>query len=218
MNDIDKIARVFKSKFAGKPIDIGSYGYDNIPVDAINAVICLNRKFDTYIKPKLDRFLQANPDMILLSQLKELILSYPTIYDFMLTELAYKFEEKGRAILLLTDYLFMVKNEYHGNTEKERLRNWAKSVIPSDYRKLDIFGFGIAGFQQLRMLYGAQTAKPDKHIKDFITEIIGRKLSDLKTIEYFETAANRYNLPVRDIDALIWRERARKKKKEKKCT
>jgi hypothetical protein len=50
------------------------------------------------------------------------------------------------------------------------------SVRPGDSYFLGIKGFKLSGFQYLRMLFGAQTTKPDVHIVKFISEIVGRKV------------------------------------------
>jgi hypothetical protein len=59
------------------------------------------------------------------------------------------------------------------------------------------------------MLFGAQTTKPDVHIRNFVSEVIGRKVNDQLALALLEQAAANANLPLREVDGAIWRERAR---------
>lgn len=61
------------------------------------------------------------------------------------------------------------------------------------------------------MLFGAQTTKPDVHIVRFVSEIVGRKVSDVQALYLLERAAVRTGLPVRDLDVAIWEASARTK-------
>ena len=80
---------------------------------------------------------------------------------------------------------------------------------PQDFQTLKIKGFGLSGFQYLPMLFGAETTKPDMHIRGFISEVLGRKVSDRTALVLLEAASERAGLSVRDVDKYIWRSRAR---------
>jgi hypothetical protein len=60
---------------------------------------------------------------------------------------------------------------------------------PGDYLSVAARGFGLAGFQYLRMLFGAQTTKPDIHIIRFVSTIIGRKVTDVQALYLLERTA-----------------------------
>jgi hypothetical protein len=66
------------------------------------------------------------------------------------------------------------------------------------------------GFQHLRMLFGAQTTKPDVHIRNFVSEVIGRKVNDYTALALLEQASAQTNLPLHEVDGAIWSERGRK--------
>ncbi len=102
-----------------------------------------------------------------------------------------------------------IQQEHPGQTERERLHHWAISVCPGDYASLGIAGFGLSGFQYMRMLFGAQTTKPDVHIQRFVSEIMGYSVNDYKALLLLEQAAQIANVPLRDVDNAIWKERAR---------
>ena len=96
-------------------------------------------------------------------------------------------------------------------SEEEALKQWAIHAKPQDYQTLNIKGFGLAGFQYLRMLFGAQTAKPDIYIRRFVSEILKQKVSDVKSLFLLETASERAGLSVRVVDNFIWKSGVRGK-------
>ena len=89
------------------------------------------------------------------------------------------------------------------------MENWAEWTRPGDYLAVGVKGFGLAGFQYLRMLFGAQTTKPDIHIMRFVAEHIGRPVTDIQALYLLEKAARLAGLPLRELDAAIWESRAR---------
>jgi len=72
--------------------------------------------------------------------------------------------------------------------ELEQLRQWVVSARPSDYQTLRIRAFGQAGFQYLRMLFGANTTKPDVHICRYVQVALGRHVSDTEALSLLEEA------------------------------
>jgi hypothetical protein len=85
------------------------------------------------------------------------------------------------------------------------LENWARESHWNDGAAPRIRGFGLAGFQYLRMLFGANTVKPDKWIRAFVTEKLGRNVSDRQALELLELAAPKAGVSsLRDMDTTIW--------------
>ena len=74
---------------------------------------------------------------------------------------------------------------------------------------LNIRGFAIAGFQYLRMLFGADTTKPDRYIIGFVSDILNRRVSAIESLLLLEAASERVGLSVRDVDSYIWNRGAR---------
>ncbi|MYI93908.1 hypothetical protein F4083_06235, partial [Candidatus Poribacteria bacterium] len=89
------------------------------------------------------------------------------------------------------------------------LKNWAIQAKPEEYQTLNIRGFGIAGFQYLRMLFGADTTKPDVHIIRFISKLLDRNVSAIEALHILEDSSKRLKLSVRDVDTYIWQISAR---------
>jgi len=69
-----------------------------------------------------------------------------------------------------------------------------------------VHGFGLAGFQYLRMLFGAQTAKPDIHIRRFVADAVRHRVSDAEALTLLEAAAREEGLRLADLDYSIWQE------------
>ena len=93
--------------------------------------------------------------------------------------------------------------------EREILKQWAIQAEPSDYQTLNIRDFAIAGFQYLRMLFGADTTKPDVHIIGFLRGILNRSVSRFEALPLLEAACEREGVSVRAVDKDIWNRRAR---------
>ena len=64
--------------------------------------------------------------------------------------------------------------DFPGDTDLDRLQNWAQSADPMNYSKDpfgQINGVGLRTFQFLRMVAGVDTVKPDIQVKRFIGEL-----------------------------------------------
>ena len=59
------------------------------------------------------------------------------------------------------------------------------------------------------MLFGADTAKPDVHIVNFLRENLGKKVSKIEAVYLMEKSALHAGIPTRLIDHLIWRMKAK---------
>ena len=55
------------------------------------------------------------------------------------------------------------------------------------------------------MLLGADTVKPDRHIKGFLFETLNREVPGMEAIELIEEAAAHLGYSARAVDAFIWK-------------
>ena len=176
----------------------------------IDCVLSLNRPYDTFVVPRLDTFVERHPKIRRVTDLAELIANYPTPHAFVQQELNYNHEARANTLASVVKYVCtIVKRAQTVEEEKETLKQWAILAEPSDYQTLNIRGFGIAGFQYLRMLFGADTTKPDVHIIRFLSELVSRKVSEVEALRLLEAASESVGLSVRDVDTYIWQIRAR---------
>lgn len=176
----------------------------------IDCVLSLNRKYDTFVVPRLEIFINNHPDTQRLTDLAKLMADYPTPHAFVQRELNYNHENRANTLQAVVEFVCQIVDGTQTiEEEKENLRRWAIQAEPQDHLILNIEGFAIAGFQYLRMLFGADTTKPDVHIIEFLKEILNRRVSKREALLLLEAACERLDLSVRAVDRYIWRMRAR---------
>lgn len=207
---VEKLTDHLKAKFSkGDFKDMP--GWKSPALDVIDCVLSLNRRYEGFVLPRVKRFARRHPDVSSLQALLSLIKTYKTHHEFSIYELDYRDEKRANTLVGVIQYLISIQEKYEGATELARLENWARSVKPSDYLSVGVPGFGISGFQYLRMRFGADTVKPDVHIINFVSEVVGRRIDGVLAITVLEEAARKANLPVRQLDGTIWEERAKYK-------
>ncbi len=180
-------------------------------VKVIDCVLSLNRNYDKFLVPRLRAFMNNQPNTQRVVELAYLMDSYLTPHVFVKQQLNYNHEDRANILRSVVRYVCTIVEGAPTASEEEVLKQWAIHAKPQDYRTPDIKGFALAGFQYLRMLFGAQTAKPDKHIIRFVSDILNRKVSDVKSLYLLETASKRIGLPIRTADNFIWNRGARGK-------
>lgn len=145
---------------------------------------------------------EAQPKVRSVGDLRQLIDSYPSAHEFMKATLCYNDKARAETLAGVVRWLEEVGN-------KSSLNDWAKNAKPNDYAGLRIRGFGLAGFQYLRMLFEANTIKPDIHICNFVVDCVGHHVSPTTALRLLERAAAPLDLSLRDLDTTIWEHRAR---------
>ena len=174
-------------------------------VKVINSVLSLGMNYKTVVKPRLDAFQDKNPDVIQVSDLANLIASYPTPYNFLKAELNFCRELKATAIDGVVKQLSDITNASPSVSEEDAIRQWALQAEILGYRVWSIKGFRLAGFQWLRMLFGADTVKPDRHIVNFLSDTLNEKVSPLESVELIEASSADSEYSARDLDRIIWK-------------
>ena len=182
-------------------------------VKVINSVLSLSLGYRK-VKKKLDAFQKNNPDVRQVTELAKLIARYPKPIDFLNKEFGYKHKpksiRKANAINSVCEKLCGIINASPSVPEEDAIRQWALQAKPKGYRVWDIKEFRIAGFQWLRMLFGADTTKPDRHILNFLADTLNEKFpqtSDkkkLEAVELIEETSAHSEFSARDIDRIIW--------------
>lgn len=175
----------------------------------IDCVLSLNRRYDGFVVPRLDAFVEKHPETRTVNELADLMASFPTPHAFMRQELNYNYEERAYTLQSVVEFVCKIVAEVPKEPDGETLKQWAIQAKPEEYQTLDIKGFGIAGFQYLRMLFGADTTKPDVHIIRFVSKILGRNVSAIEALHLLEASSERLGLSVRDVDTYIWEISAR---------
>lgn len=209
MSDIEILADVLVKRF-GHVAKKDDYGWPNsTALCVMDCVLSLNRRYDSVVFPRITAFSARHPEVIELAQLKLLFGEFAEVGQFSAQRLNYNDVRREQTLRGVVDYMLSVQTNRAGATERERLQTWAHSVRPSDYISVGVKGFGLSGFQYMRMLFGVQTSKPDVHVKRFVSETIGRQVNDITALSLLEQAAAKARLPLREVDGAIWEAGAR---------
>jgi hypothetical protein len=89
-----------------------------------------------------------------------------------------------------------------GATQLAKLKSWAKDAGYGGHNPR-IPGLGLAGFQYLRMLSGANTTKPDIRIRQWVAKTVGHPVSPIRALRLLELAAPVADACLRDADTTI---------------
>lgn len=181
--------------------------YENAVLVCLDSVLSINRKYYNFVVPRITYFQNKYPNIIRLKDLIELI-DAVGINGF---KECWNYNHPDRVKILhnLCNRLIEISNLYEGRNELLSLRKWASQSSVSDYNDFNVAGIGFTTFQYIRMLLGANTVKPDVHIKNKISEIIGRKVNDKYAVELFEKACDELKLDITDFEHYIWQKNAK---------
>ena len=184
----------------------GNYGdrYDPPAVKVIHSVISQALTYKTTVYPRLVSFKKNRPDVKSIRQLADLMASYTTPLEFLTEEVDLRHRVKAGAIDGIVKYLCGLIEASPTVPEEETLKQWAITAEPDDYKKLGIKGVKIATFQWLRMLFGADTSKPDVHIMNFINGTIDQELSEGECVLLIEGVARYLEVSEQEVDGAIW--------------
>ena len=179
-------------------------------VQVIDCVLSLNRSYDKFVVPRLNKFQAQNGHVNSIIDLQKRIATCSSPHEFVKNDLDYKDERRANILASVVDWLATISGTGSTESQLTKLESWARTAHPKGHVVLHIHGFGLAGFQYLRMLFGADTTKPDIHICRFVELHIGRRVSPVEALEMLETATSETGVSLRDLDATIWKNGARK--------
>ena len=205
-NDLVLLKR-YLSSIDMENVETKSLGnYKSAVLVCLDATLSINRKYYTFVVPRITYFQNKYPNILKLDELVELI-NTVGVQNF--SECwNYNHPERVRILHDLCNRLIEISNLYEGDNELISLRKWANDTRVLDYDKFGVKGIGFATYQYIRMLLGANTVKPDVHIKNKISEIVGRKVNDKYAVQLFESACGDLKLNIADVEHYIWNENA----------
>jgi len=197
----------------------------------LDCVLSLNRRYNEFVVPRVGRFKECFPTVNSLDELKACIVSVGGPVNLYNSYLDYDYPDAAIMFGNVLDYLLSVYVRYPGVNEEEKLKAWACSLHADGYKNIwrDVNGewdnipfFSIAGWQYLRMLFGADTCKPDIAVKRFVKSCLGKGVSELTVVRLIEAAAPEalkgHPQPVREADRRIWHKFNSEQATEKKRT
>lgn len=210
-DDLDKLTDALATLQAqtGGFKDRPNFGWGCPSLNVLDCVLSLHTRYDAVVLPRIRNFEAKFPDVRDLAGLQEQMSRYGTPLEFFQRELNFNGARKSEMLRGVISYLLTVQNTCEGATEYDRLAGWAQSVKPQEAYQVGVPGFGLAGFQYLRMLFGAQTTKPDVHVRRFVADAVRRPVTDWEALALLDQAAARAELPLREVDGAIWARAAR---------
>lgn len=180
--------------------------YENAVLICLDAVLSINRKYYTFVVPRINYFQNKYPDITKLEELIKLIDNVGI--DGFKNCWNYNHPDRVKILYDLCNRLIEISRLYEDKNELTSLRKWASQSSVRDYNNFNVNGIGFTTFQYIRMLLGANTVKPDVHIKNKISEIVGKKINDKYAVELFESACRELKLNIADIEHYIWEKSA----------
>lgn len=203
-DDARHVAEAMVRDLAGRPEPDWSSAARPPAARVIDCVLSLRRNYKSVVLPRVECFCREHPGVTSCADLVHAIGNAPSPRDYMRRVLRIDSPTKSKTLLGVAEYLVDIQQRFEGTTEEDRLRAWANWARPGDYLMLGVSGFGLAGFQYLRMLFGADTAKPDVHIIRYVSKVLGRQVSDIHALYILERAAVLAGQSLRRLDGLVW--------------
>jgi hypothetical protein len=178
------------------------FGYDNPVLILMDAVLSINRQYNTFVIPRLKYFKTKYSSLRSLERLAELIKN--TGYANFVAVWNYNHPVRVEILDNLCRFFidYKIKSDMKGDLSS--MKKWAKEVDISKEAFLPISGIGFTTAQYIRKMLGADTIKPDVHIKKSILVGTGQKLSERKTVHFVENVAKQLGISATALDHAIW--------------
>lgn len=179
---------------------------DNQPaIIFLRVVLAANRKYNTHVKPNIDRIIEENPSLTTFKSLKILIesKSREEFYEFW----GHKNLKKYNTLVNLIEATDQIRLKYNIQDDFKLMHKWAENIDIYDYES-DIIGkiknIAIATLQHLRMDFGINTIKPDQRVIEVLErEFNFKKVNQIRAIKLVEEMANIYEITVRNLDLVL---------------
>jgi hypothetical protein len=175
----------------------------------IDCVLSLNRNYDRFVVPRLDSFEEDRPCVRSVSDLNIEIARHASPDEFVRLALNYKDKDRANMLANVARWLLTISGNGEDAAQLANLETWARTAPYRGYQILGVKGFALAGFQYLRMLFGANTTKPDIRICDWVKSVVGHPVSPSQALQLLEHAAVEAGVCLRDADTTIWEMSAR---------
>lgn len=171
----------------------------------LRVVLAANRKYNTHVKPNIDRIIEQNPSLTTFKSLKDLIESKTReeFYDFW----GHKNLKKYNTLVNLIEATDQIRLKYNVPDDFKLMQKWAENVDIYNYEN-DIIGriknIAIATIQHLRMDFGINTIKPDQRVIEVLErEFDFKKVNQIRAIKLVEEMANISEITVRNLDLVL---------------
>ncbi len=192
------------------------HSYTSAALILCDAVLSANRRYNEFVKRRLERLKQQGIEQKSLSELLDWI---DKLGDSGFTRV-WNYNDLGRVKRLrnLTRRFLEFKNLYELTGDFETLSRWGKISTLDDFDSFGVAGIGLATFQYLRILCGAETVKPDVHLRQAVEDSLNRKIwNNKKVVALIEAASQTMDIPAKRLDYAIWDHYSKISRSSKKC-
>lgn len=178
----------------------GEFVYESAVLILVDAVLSINRRYDSFVIPRVG--LMRKEGIKTLEELKTKIKNdgeekFCEVWD-------YNHPDRVWILKRLVEKFLKIKEELGVSDDLEALHKWGKQSKIEDFKHFDVKGIGFTTFQYLRMMCGADTTKPDVHLKRAVRDGIGVTLSEPEIVRIVEAIAKRLKIPTRQLDYALW--------------
>jgi hypothetical protein len=165
--------------------DVREHHYTNPVIIVADAVLSINRQYEAFVVPRLERLERSG--ITSLEQLDSACTQYG-IHGF---ATVWNYNHPERVVMLqdLVRKFLTIKQQYEASDDLEAMHRWGKEARPADWASFGVKGIGFTTYQYLRILCGANTTKPDVHIKQAFVEATGKSRSVAEIVTVIEEAA-----------------------------
>jgi hypothetical protein len=178
------------------------FSYQNPVLVCTDAVLSINRKYGSFVKPRLDYFVQHYPDVTQLEQMLELIQRHG--YEGFQVVWNYKHPDRVRLLERVLNWFVAYRNSTTFQNDIDAMRHWADTTSLDDLGITSVEGIGFATAQYIRMLLGVSTIKPDRHILRAVQDGVGHTLPNVQVVALAEQTAQQLGTDVNKLDYAIW--------------
>jgi nucleoside 2-deoxyribosyltransferase len=181
-----------------------TFGHETAVLCCLDAVLSINRPYKRFVVPRLDRFRKKFSKIRRLAELNELINQMP-IRQFAKQVLNYDHVDRVKVLGRVASRLLRVINcARTAKDELAQLKSWAEVAGVDGYEAMKVNGIGLTTYQYLRMLFGADTVKPDVHILGVVSQALGKRMRERDAIRLIEAAAAQLGVSALSLDHAIW--------------
>lgn len=198
-------------RYPGKSIgeaakgSINSYGFakERPALALIEVILSINRNYTLHVEKNIQRLKKA--DFSSFSELEKIIKekNKEEFYIFWGPRDLIKYTILMDVLKTIND----LKERWNVQDDYRVMNKWAQEADLKDH-KFDILGridnIGIATFQHLRMNFGVDTVKPDRHVTEALKREFGFDSNNsIKAIIAIETIAKMSGFGVLEIDQIL---------------
>lgn len=211
-NDMKKLEAACLELPSSNVQDEESHVYNSPILILMSTVLSLNRKWYSHALPARQRFehnIYPSLNPLTLKRFREFIDDVSSNHSnwLQLSQKLWKTNEwdKARMLSELVDYCINWREKNATELEElEALKKWARTV-PQEQFLGRIKGLGPRAHEQLLWyIEGKHAIKLDRHISNFVDNIVGRSISEEEKLFALRNIANRIGISATTLDARIW--------------